>query len=145
MSERKTRAIYGRRLREALQEDMRPQLNSEELDAYRPYFVDINLLEKINNNTSQLIVGRRGTGKTHLLGAFHELIRDDHPTQMSVMISINEVAPRARVYDPSQSPVTETQRVAQSLFESDLHVFFDRFLDACSQRMEVLVLSHPIS
>src|SRR3972149_312485 len=42
----------------------------EDIDKLIRSFVDPGVLQKIDNNNNQIIYGRRGTGKTHVLRAF---------------------------------------------------------------------------
>jgi len=59
MAERKHNSIYGARLREALIKDKPSPLQSEKLPSFRPFYVDRSILEKLHNNSNELVVGRR--------------------------------------------------------------------------------------
>jgi DNA replication protein DnaC len=71
MQQRKTRSLYGDLIRDALLHEQ-PWLKSEDLPEFKRFYVNNDLIEAIHNNGNHLIVGRRGTGKTHLLGSFVE-------------------------------------------------------------------------
>lgn len=50
------------------------EFRSERRDKYLPVYEDLGYLTKLENNKNQIIFGRRGSGKTHLLGGFVEYI-----------------------------------------------------------------------
>ena len=52
---------------------------AEDLRNYRQLFVDQGNSTTLETNTNQLIVGRRGTGKTHLFGAVHDKVNSQFP------------------------------------------------------------------
>lgn len=52
-------------------------LRAEHLDEYQSIYVDAGQLSKLRTTDSQIIYGRRGTGKTHLLGAYKESLDGD--------------------------------------------------------------------
>lgn len=62
-------------------------LQSEQLPNYLPFYVGEKLLDKIDVKQNQLIFGRRGTGKSHLLGAFDEHINSRQDQTLSFFIS----------------------------------------------------------
>src|SRR5437667_6188215 len=90
---RKTASIFGRDLQAGLHHES-VWLKAEDLPAFLPFYVDQGHLDLLSDNSNQLIVGRRGTGKTHLLGAFHEYVSQNIPTAVSVKISILEAYPQ---------------------------------------------------
>ena len=45
-------------------------------DAYYPLYIGEDLLEQMNTADNQIVWGRRGTGKTHLLKAFTQMINE---------------------------------------------------------------------
>lgn len=50
------------------------EFRSERRDKYLPVYEDLGYLIKLENNKNQIIFGRRGSGKTHLLGGLVEFI-----------------------------------------------------------------------
>ena len=44
--------------------------------AYYPLYIGEDLLERMNTADNQIVWGRRGTGKTHLLKAFSQMINE---------------------------------------------------------------------
>ncbi len=138
MGERKTPSLFGRHIKKGLRHDL-PSLKSEDLPAYRPFYVDFSMLEQIHNNSNQLIVGRRGTGKTHLLGAFNEFIRDESPNELSVMVSILEAVPITPPSQETESHEFSRKRLATAMFEGFLRAFFDRLLEQADKRVKSLV------
>lgn len=117
-------------------------LKSEDLPNYKEFYVDNGALDQLRGNSNQLIIGRRGTGKTHLLGTFYELVRTEkrHKTDLPVLISIMEVRPQTPpIYFDRNSDEFHSRRVARELFSSFLRVFFNRFLDVVTERLAEIV------
>lgn len=137
MIERKTNSLYGEIIKNSLQNEQQ-WLKSEDLPEYRRFYVNESLIETLHNNGNHLIVGRRGTGKTHLIGSFAEFIRDDCPEEMAIMISVMEALPKT-----PPSTVLETQeftsnKMASLMYEGFLKVFFKRLLDQSTVKLEKL-------
>ncbi len=63
---------YTAEFEKAIRDVARLELRSEEHKRYLDLFVDFGHLEQLQSKSWQLIFGRRGTGKTHLLGALNE-------------------------------------------------------------------------
>jgi len=98
----------------------RAELSSQ----YSELFVDINLLGLLKSKKNQVIFGRRGTGKTHLLGRLKEHYRDTfaETKTLPVFIDGRNIAHRA---------VTADSNVAISLLIS-----YRRFLDSLITSIE---------
>ena len=136
MKERKTGSLFGKTIKRALALEQ-PSLKSEELPEYRRFFVDNGILGELKNNANQLIVGRRGTGKTHLLGSFNEMIRDDCDNELSVMISIMKLNRESSV--PDNCTLAEYRRIhALGLFEDFLKKLFPLFLDQADEQLQII-------
>lgn len=136
MKERKTKSIFGRNIKKALAYEQ-PSLKSEDLPSYRRFFVDNGILNELDNNANQLIVGRRGTGKTHLLGSFDEMIKSDRDKEISVMISLMKLNRDSSI--PENCTIAEYQRIhATDLFEDFLKRLFPIFLDEADSRLQLL-------
>lgn len=129
---RKTPSLFGNVLRSALKH-AQPKLRSESLPEYRRFYVNSGAIERIHNNDSHLIVGRRGTGKTHLLGAFNEMIQQDYPAELSFMFSLSKLDEIS--YTPSDSPFIDNKHQAHGLFQDFLRKIFPLFLDEADKRM----------
>jgi DNA replication protein DnaC len=69
MKKRKTPSIYGKYFSRTFLK-VQTWLQSEKLPSYLPFFVRKDLLISLESNSNHLVIGRRGTGKTHLFGAF---------------------------------------------------------------------------
>lgn len=138
MTDRKIKSLYGASICESLTHEM-PYLKSEELPSFRPFYVDFSMLDELHNNSNQLVIGRRGTGKTHLLGAFNELIRDESPSELSVMISIMEACPITPPGHDTESKDFSRKRLAKAKYEGFLRVFFDKLLIVCDRRIKELL------
>ncbi|MFA6431947.1 MAG: hypothetical protein WCV91_06195, partial [Candidatus Margulisiibacteriota bacterium] len=50
------------------------ELRSERRDVFLPVYEDLGYITKLNNNKNQVVFGRRGSGKTHLLGSLIEFV-----------------------------------------------------------------------
>jgi hypothetical protein len=66
---------------------------------YSELFVDANLLERMVPAKNQAVFGRRGTGKTHLLGRLQEYYRDSYGEQkiLPVLVDGRNLATKAVV------------------------------------------------
>lgn len=137
--DRKTRSLYGEKIKAAIGYD-RPSLKSEDLDSFRPFYVDRGLIAQLRNNSNQLIVGRRGTGKTHLLGTLKEVIRDESPNDFVFMISIMEIFPQTPPNHDTESRSFSKKRLAKAMFEGFINIYFDRLLEAADKRLRALLL-----
>lgn len=138
---RKNRSIYGNDLKKALMLES-VHLKSEDLPSYKEFYVDNGAIDQLRGNSNQLIIGRRGTGKTHLLGTFYELVRAEkrHKNDLPIFVSIMEVRPQTPpIYFDRDSDEFHSRRVARELFSSFLRVFFNRFLDVVSERLGEIV------
>lgn len=138
MGDRKTKSIFGDQIKAAIGSD-RPSLKSEELPAFRPFYVDRSLVSQLHNNSNQLIVGRRGTGKTHLLGTFKEMIEQECPGDFVFMISILEVFPQTPPNHDTESRAFSKKRLAKFMYQGFINIFFSRLLDAADKRLKALV------
>ncbi|GJL93278.1 hypothetical protein [Hyphococcus sp.] len=128
--ERRTPCIMPQAFLRAFEHE-RVWLKSEDLPNYGEYYVDVGYLRKLDNNENHLVSGRRGTGKTHLLGSFHEYVNGEKKDELSVMISLIDVSTQYS-YIAGSNPFdrkTLAKRAAVDLFNQFLRIFFDRFLD----------------
>src|SRR4029077_996896 len=118
--ERKTNCLTAAALRRALERE-RIWLKSEELPSFKEYYIDIGYLTKLDNNSNHLVSGRRGTGKTHLLGAFNEYINSEKKNEISLMVSALDVSKsQSPTNSDGQNPKDTSQLVAQDLFSQFL-------------------------
>ena len=139
MKERKIHSLFGNNIKKALAHEQ-PSLKSEDLPnyhgktQYRRFFVDNGMLAELKNNANQLIVGRRGTGKTHLFGSFNEVIRDECPDELSLMISLMKLHRDSSI--PENCTIAEYRRIhAADLFEDFLRKLFPLFLDQADNKL----------
>ena len=133
--DRKTNCLTAAALRRALERE-RIWLKSEELPSFKEYYIDIGYLKKLDNNSNHLVSGRRGTGKTHLLGAFHEYINSEKRNEISLMISALDVSKsQSPNNQDNQSAKDSSLLVAQDLFAQFFKKFFDQFLQRVHELM----------
>lgn len=134
--ERKKASLYGQFLQKALYNDS-PMLKSEELPSFSPFFVNWELINKINNNANQLITGRRGSGKTHVLGTFEEFINDKRDNNIAIRISIMDVISKMGTPDViPDDPTFAAKKGAKALLENFLIIFFELFLDRITDYLD---------
>lgn len=124
---RQTASLFGNDIREALHLEQAWE-KSEQLPSYLPFFVGSELIGHIHNNSNQLIVGRRGTGKTHLLGAFSEHIGIKCPSELAILISIMELG-QTPPLPYTESPEFAAKRMARDKFEQFLRAFYYKLLN----------------
>ncbi|HML07310.1 MAG TPA: hypothetical protein VK430_04175 [Xanthobacteraceae bacterium] len=134
---RKTPSLFGKHLQTALRNEQ-VWLKAEDLPSFLPFYVDQGHLELLLDNANQLIVGRRGTGKTHLLGAFHEFVSSEKKDSASLMISILEAYPKTPPTLQMESDEFASRKVSHEIFHGFLRVFFKRFLDLITARLRAL-------
>ena len=134
MKKRRTKSLYGKTLKKALLH-AQPKLRSEYLPEYTRFYVDNGTLELLHNNDHHLISGRRGTGKTHLLGAFHEMINQDCEDELSVMISLAKLDSVSFVPSQGENNSSET---AHALYHDFLRKLFPRILNEADDRLNTL-------
>jgi len=141
MKARRTYSLFGKNIKRALAYEQ-PSLKSEDLPEFRRFFVDNGTLSELHNNANQLVVGRRGTGKTHLLGAFNELIRDEYDKELSTMISLMQLDRDSSI--PENCTLAEHRRIhATDLFEDFLRKLFPLFLNQADSRLNQIAKSIP--
>jgi hypothetical protein len=84
-------AKFSKSIDFALREHATLPLRSEKHGHYRDLYVDVDQLQELNTSDWQVIYGRRGTGKTLLLGMLVELSRAELDRgQLSIMIPAQE-------------------------------------------------------
>ncbi|HEX3238730.1 MAG TPA: hypothetical protein VHR18_01180 [Solirubrobacterales bacterium] len=84
-------AKFSKSIDYALREHATLPLRSEKHGHYRDLYVDVDQLQELNTSDWQVIYGRRGTGKTLLLGMLVELTRAELDRgQLSIMIPAQE-------------------------------------------------------
>lgn len=120
---RKTKSIYGDLIKSSLMKEQ-PWLQAEKLPSYLPYFVGDLLLEQINNNSNQLIVGRRGTGKSHYFGAFKEWIIENEQNNLVIFLSCLDFSGTPDKY-VNESPAFISAKYSRLLFKNFLRIFID--------------------
>lgn len=68
-------------------------------------YADVAIIERLNNRNNQIIYGRRGSGKTHLLLALAEVIEqnnDSDSSTISVYIDLRKVLPLVTEHDETK-------------------------------------------
>lgn len=88
---------------------------------YRELYVGDDVIDSINNVNNQVIYGRRGSGKTHLLRALQEKINEDFYENRQVCIYLD-----ARSILPSIKAAL-SEDVALMIFQTIVQLFIDSF------------------
>src|SRR5664280_780440 len=68
-------ALLAAMLEKGLFEHLRLPVRSDQHGDYLKLFVDAGYMNRVRSGDWQVVFGRRGTGKTLLLGAFYETLR----------------------------------------------------------------------
>ena len=126
-------------LKSALERE-RIWLRSEELpkDSFLQYYVDIGHIRALNSNANHLVSGRRGTGKTHLLGAFKEYINRNCERSFAIMVSVLELSSNMSTL-PNELHSKRLSRIsARNQFNQLIRIFFDQFLFRISKMKDGL-------
>lgn len=122
--QRRHRCIWAAHLKRAIS-DYSPVLRSEKLPEFKKFFVDIDLLKNYFTNDNQLIVGRRGTGKTHLLGTIDEIVNKQPGNQnISIFISLTDI------YTSPTKTLSETREFYCTRFA---RLLFNKFLESFAE------------
>lgn len=112
--EKIAKAVANIRRRAERQDDVQKLLAS---------FVDVGILHQLNNSNNQIIFGRRGTGKTHILKVFSA--NQSNPTTVVVYVDMRTLGSTNQFSDPTV-PVT---RRCTALFRDLLTVIHEAFFD----------------
>jgi Cdc6-like AAA superfamily ATPase len=74
---------------------------ADELEDLSKLFVDTNILSRLSQDNDQIIYGRRGTGKTHVLRAIHDHHRGsfDKNRVLPIYIDGNLIAQRSAAFE----------------------------------------------
>jgi Cdc6-like AAA superfamily ATPase len=106
---------------------------------YYPLFVGHDLIRKMRHNSNNVIWGRRGTGKTHLLKAFCQYINEDSTQKdLSLFISICDSR-------KSESPIINpnnfsNDKLEQSYFAREsFKIFVLQLVELLDKQMQLYV------
>jgi hypothetical protein len=93
-------------------------------------FVDTGIVDQINNSNNQIIYGRRGTGKTHLLRYLQQKILDE-PNRMCVYIDCRNLGSSTQFTDVNKPLQTR----CLSLFKDILQLLSQSFLEELTKNV----------
>lgn len=97
-----------------------------DLENYLKIYADKNIISRLDNNNNQVIFGRRGTGKTHLLFAYEKFIIDKNVEAISkfpIYIDLRKFLP---LFSLNSSPNIETSII---IFQSLLNEIVNQITD----------------
>jgi hypothetical protein len=118
------RAVAGIKQRSEKQPDIAKLVES---------FVDVGVLPQLNNSNSQIIFGRRGTGKTHVLSVLGQELRKE-PRNTVVFIDARNLGSTAQFTDETISLKTR----CISLFRDMLGQIYNSLLEHIVDRPSTL-------
>jgi hypothetical protein len=104
---------------QALRKNAGYSVRSEDLGSFEQLFVDPVNSASIETNTNQLILGRRGTGKTLLLGAIHSRVNGRFPDSRCYAFYYSAVDFRSSAEYGGVVPTTKEKT----------HAFFHSFIE----------------
>lgn len=93
-------------------------VRAERLQNYSEFYVDTAGAESLMRNTNQLIFGRRGSGKTLLLGTLDDHIHSRFPHQKVLSF----------VYDATQFRISSGSDTTPTSVKEQTHAFFHAFI-----------------
>lgn len=99
-----------------------------DVEDYLLLYADKNILTRLDNSNNQIIYGRRGTGKTHLLFAFHEKIikkneAENLTSKFPIYIDLRKFLP---LFSANSSPNVETSII---IFQNLLNEIVSKIID----------------
>lgn len=98
-------------------------------DSHYPLYVGTDLMEQMKTNDNQIIWGRRGTGKTHLLKAFNQYINDDPECQcLSYYISCDDIIFETPVSLDFKDDLEKMKYCARETFKQFMYSLIDQII-----------------
>jgi len=93
----------------------------------------MNLISKFDQRINQLICGRRGTGKTHVLGTMNELINKSK-NQMSLYVSMGEIFINPPAKKLKENDSFDSSQHATDIFNSFIFLLIDRLSQVVNKK-----------
>ncbi len=132
---RKTPSLFGVNLERALRGRVLWH-QSEKLPEYLRFFVGKRILAGLATNANQLVCGRRGTGKTHVLGAFAESINSNrNRRRVAVYLSALAFSETPRIFT-AESIEFRRSLCSRLLFEAFLRRFAEVLLEQLEEHLK---------
>lgn len=98
-------------------------------DSYLDLYVGDEALDNINNLNNQVIYGRRGSGKTHLLKALQEKINSNFPESRKIAIYIDA----RKILPHSETDTLSPEQISLVVFRSIIQKVIDAFSENVRQ------------
>ncbi|MBN1301823.1 MAG: hypothetical protein JW995_11470 [Melioribacteraceae bacterium] len=135
---RKKHSHYGAKIKEIMRKS-NPWLQAENLPSYLPFFVNANIIDQLRNNGNHLVCGRRGSGKTHLLGALKETINNDTlSNQLAIQISCVGIAGTPQNFIDESIPFS-TAKYTRIVFTNFLRKFTYELFPVVEEYVELKI------
>lgn len=94
-------------------------------------FVDTGIIEQVDNSNNQIIYGRRGTGKTHVLKYLEQKVLDT-PNAITLYIDCRSLGSSSQFTDPDKPMAIR----CLSLFKDLLQLLNQRFLEELTSNVQ---------
>lgn len=105
--------------------------------AYYPLFIGEDLLERMNIADNQIVWGRRGTGKTHLLKAFSQMINESQEEyKLAYYISCDNIKMETPVNIVFDSDMQRMKYFARETYKAFLVNIIEQIIDSYQKQLE---------
>ena len=105
--------------------------------AYYPLYIGEDLLERMNTADNQIVWGRRGTGKTHLLKAFSQMINESQDEyKLAYYLSCDAIKMETPVDLVFDNDVQRMKYFARETYKAFLINLVEQIIDAYQKQLE---------
>ena len=105
--------------------------------AYYPLYIGEDLLERMNTADNQIVWGRRGTGKTHLLKAFSQMINESQDEyKLAYYLSCDAIKMETTVDLVFDNDVQRMKYFARETYKAFLINLVEQIIDAYQKQLE---------
>ena len=106
-------------------------------NAYYPLYIGEVLLEQMNTADNQIIWGRRGTGKTHLLKAFSQMINENQEEyKLAYYISCDNIKLETPVNFAFNNDMQRMKYFARETFKAFMINIVEQIIDSYQKQIE---------
>ncbi len=105
--------------------------------AYYPLYIGEDLLERMNTADNQIVWGRRGTGKTHLLKAFSQMINESQEEyKIAYYLSCDNIKMETPVNMVFDSDMQRMKYFARETYKAFLVNIIEQIIDSYQKQLE---------
>lgn len=106
-------------------------------DAYYPLYIGETLLEQMNTVDNQIVWGRRGTGKTHLLKAFSQMINEcQEEYKLAYYLSCDSIKLETPVNLVFSNDMQRMKYFARETYKAFLINIVEQIIDSYQKQIE---------